>query len=326
MYWMMNRKIHFLDQSTENFFKLVFGFIDEKCFTKVDLSNAEYLFYSPFTPEHHIASPEKIKIMISGENICPDFNACDYAISSDYMEYGDRYLRVPYYAFHEDAKALASRKVLNLDEILKKTEFCNFIYSNINFSHSIRNEFFLKLSSTLPVLSPGRALQNDSSFDMADPKINLRNQKMNLIEKFRFTIAMENSEQPGYITEKLTDALIARTIPIYWGDPRVGEEFNSAAFLNLRNFQSHEAAIREIISIDSNSEKVLSILNAPVFKDGVDRVEIYLSRARNFLESIFEQPLVKARRRPRHGYTQWLEQRRRKDQTGFRRLFKRNHF
>jgi alpha(1,3/1,4) fucosyltransferase len=49
---------------------------------------------------------------------------------------------------------------------------------------------------------------------------------------------MENSYFPGYSTEKLTDPFVARSVPIYKGDPRVAEWFNPKAFINLADFHS----------------------------------------------------------------------------------------
>jgi hypothetical protein len=59
----------------------------------------------------------------------------------------------------------------------------------------------------------------------------------------KFSIAMENSYFPGYNTEKITDPLVARSVPIYKGDPRIAETFNPLAFINLSDFKSDEEAI-----------------------------------------------------------------------------------
>ena len=44
--------------------------------------------------------------------------------------------------------------------------------------------------------------------------------KLKIISNHKFNIAFENSSYPGYVTEKITDAFIANTIPIYWGDKK----------------------------------------------------------------------------------------------------------
>lgn len=47
--------------------------------------------------------------------------------------------------------------------------------------------------------------------------------KLELISKFQFNICPENSDSPGYTTEKLFEALWAGCIPIYWGGGGVAE-------------------------------------------------------------------------------------------------------
>ena len=41
--------------------------------------------------------------------------------------------------------------------------------------------------------------------------------KRALLEQYRFTICPENTNEPGYVTEKLFQALAAGCIPLYWG-------------------------------------------------------------------------------------------------------------
>jgi hypothetical protein len=322
----MQKKISFLDQDTASYFKMLFGSIDPARFLQVPLVEAEYLFYSPFTPDHHAAGPDTVKIMITGENLCPDFNACDYGISSEYLEFGDRHLRIPVYATYEAAKNLASRPQISTDDLAKKIKFCNFIYSNGLLAHSIREQFFHDMNSVVPVVSAGRFLRNDNSLAARDADTDWGRTKRNLVEQFRFSIAIENSEQPGYITEKITDAFLAHTVPIYWGDPRVTEEFNADAFLHLRDYPTHDDAIADIQRLNADPERLLAMLNAPVFTGEIDRAAVYMAAARDFIDGIFDQPVATARRRPRHGWTQWLEQKRRKDQRGIKRRLNCNRF
>lgn len=43
---------------------------------------------------------------------------------------------------------------------------------------------------------------------------------------YQFHICIENSRQVNYFTEKIVDALITKTIPVYWGCPNIGNFFN----------------------------------------------------------------------------------------------------
>ena len=42
--------------------------------------------------------------------------------------------------------------------------------------------------------------------------------KRETIGRFMFNMAFENSLEPGYVTEKPFDAMIAGTVPVYLGD------------------------------------------------------------------------------------------------------------
>ena len=322
----MPKKVAFIGEHTASFFENLFGRVDPARFSYVPLEKADYVFYSTFSSDHHSVGPDVIKVFICGENICPDFNACDFAITSEYLEYSDRHLRVPVYALYDDLVYLEKRPKLSNKDLSEKKEFCNFIYSNRKLAHPIREEFFHALNAQRPVVSAGRILQNDTSLaNNVDPS-DWHRSKLNFLRKFRFTIAIENSEHPGYITEKMTDALAAHTVPIYWGDPLVTKEFNQDAFINLRDYSNFSDAIDEIQNLDRDPKRLLNMLNSPFFRAGTNKLVEFKSNAHDFLNAIFQQPLPKARRRPHHGHSLWLEKGRRRDQTGLKRMLKRNRF
>ena len=47
--------------------------------------------------------------------------------------------------------------------------------------------------------------------------------KMEVLRRYRYALVMENQRQPGYVSEKLLDAVIAGTVPIYWGAPDIND-------------------------------------------------------------------------------------------------------
>ena len=53
---------------------------------------------------------------------------------------------------------------------------------------------------------------------------------------YKFVIAFENSSFPGYNTEKLTHAIEADSLPIYWGDPQIGRSYNVRRFVNAHDY------------------------------------------------------------------------------------------
>ena len=58
----------------------------------------------------------------------------------------------------------------------------------------------------------------------------------------------------GYTTEKLIQPFMAGSIPIYYGNPLVAEEFNRNAFIDCNVFDNDfDAVIEEIKRIDNDS-------------------------------------------------------------------------
>ena len=52
-----------------------------------------------------------VRLMFMGENMSPDFTVFDYCIGFDFMEFGDRYFRLPF-AFYFDSEKLGFLKNL----------------------------------------------------------------------------------------------------------------------------------------------------------------------------------------------------------------------
>ncbi len=255
-------------------------------------SNPEYLFFNEGIRTH--VNFDCIKIFYTGENVHPNFNLTDYAIGCDYMEFGDRYYRFPVYMvaqFYNDKElALAGdpdftkKPTFTADDLAKKTDFCSFVYSNY-LGGNAREEMFNKLSKYKKVNAGGNYLNNVGG--------RVPN-KLEFEMKHKFSIAFENSSSLGYTTEKLPNALVARTIPIYWGNPQIGKEFNTKRFINCHEFDSFDQVVERVKKIDNDDELYLKIINEPI------EAEYDFNEARvgfeNFLRHIIDQPLSKAKR------------------------------
>jgi alpha(1,3/1,4) fucosyltransferase len=285
--------------------------------------DADYLIYTVFNGKHHgEARPDAIKIFFTGENFCPDFNVCDYALSFEYLDYGDRHLRYPLYLFYPDVDKLNRRTEVTALDLKSRPHFCNFIVSN-GKAEPARDAFFQTLDKRLHVHSAGRHLRNTESMDQLHPQYDGNALKRRYMQDFRFSLAFENSSHPGYVTEKIVDAFMARTVPIYWGDPRVCDEFNPDSFVNVHDFADWETAIDYIVALNDDEQRMLAMLNTSPLKKP-DQTQIYQRKLQSFLENIFDQPIATARRRPRAGFALRMERRRRRDESSFRRWFRWN--
>ena len=259
--------------------------------------NPDYVFGQRFGYKH-LYYENAIKIEKSGENTVPDFNFYDYAIGCDFLEFGDRYLRVPMVAFNP-AYAKVCQATPPCPEVLLNRDFCSFVVSNGN-GHPLRLKFFQELSKYKKVSSGGRFMNN-----IGQPG-GVRD-KLDFISHFKFNICFENSASPGYTTEKIIQALAEFTVPIYWGNPLVEKDFNSSCFILLRDEEDVERVIEEIIHLDKNDDEYLKRCTAERFS--FDYQKHYDQAILDFLSRIIDQPLEQARRLMRQGFQPLLRKR-----------------
>ena len=148
-----------------------------------------------------------------------------------------------------------------------KEFFCNFIYSNGNSRRRV--DFFHRLSQYKRVESLGAVEPNNDTLagtghDTAGYRV-----KQAFQARCKFSIAFENAYFPGYTTEKLSDPLLAGSVPIYSGNPRVDEVFNPKAFINVDRFASDSEACDYIREVDNDDALYEAYLNEPPFPGNV---------------------------------------------------------
>ncbi len=261
----------------------------------LDEKNPEFLFYAnPFFQNN--TYQDCVKIFFTGENISPNFNMADYAIGFDFLTFADRYFRLPLFYLNKNITHKSQNPL--------ERKFCNFIYSNSRFSDPFRGELFHALSSYRQVDSGGGLFNNIGG------KIE---NKFLWQQEYKFSIASENSAKIGYTTEKILDALQANTVPIYWGNPLIEEDFSKDCFINAMNFSSLQELVEYIKFLDQNDEEYLKILNAPwqtnsnLLRDAQKTPAAEHEEFKKFLFTIFDQEPEQAKRIPNYGNTQIID-------------------
>jgi hypothetical protein len=247
-------KINFSDfwpgfDNTNNFF---YNLLAER-YSLVIADEPDLLFYSVYGSAH--IRYKCTKILYTGEPQRPDFVLCDFAFSYDYPVTRRNY-RLPLYALYGDVTQLVNRVVDAADTLKQKKKFCCFIVSN--GACKTRNDFFHNLSKYKRVDSGGRVFNN-----IGGPIEN----KLEFIKEYKFVIAFESKSRPGYTSEKIFEPLQQNTIPIYWGDPLVSNDFNTKSFINCHDYPSFEAVIDHITEVDKKDELYMQYLLEPAFTD-----------------------------------------------------------
>lgn len=206
-------------------------------------------------------TPGHITVMYGcHEAIAPDFMLFDYYIGLDTVPGSDRTVKLPYLRHHLQ-EVHGGKEGLDAHALLaSKTGFCNFIYANRK-SHPNRDAMFHKLSAFRFVNSLGPHLNNTPgdghrAEDWYASSIRMK-------KPYKFSIAFENAWYPGYTSEKIVTSMLAGTIPIYWGNPDISREFNSASFINCHDFPTLDAAAAYVQKVDEDDSLWCEIMSRP---------------------------------------------------------------
>lgn len=192
-----------------------------------------------------------VKVFIGCENVRPLMNECDWAFGVEHEEH-IRHLRYMRIARWGDDSHLVQQSERDWHQILReKTRFCAFLYANPVF---YREAFCRALSRYKPVDSPGPSL-NNMQIDPPPGHGGDWESKRAFLRHYKFVVAFENSSAPGYNTEKLTHAIEADCVPIYWGDPEIGRSFNAARFINAHDYLPRQRRLLPRLPYRSHSLK-----------------------------------------------------------------------
>jgi hypothetical protein len=247
----------------------------------------DFLFFSVFdSPHRHPRYNSCVKIFTCEENVRPPWEECEYALTGDHLEGDRRHLRTPIYVrylYHSDEtrnRSIVRPAGYDAEAILRgKTRFCNFVFSNENARERLR---FLDLLSKYKTVDSGGKVRNNLGYRVAN--------KLRFLESYKFTISFENSSYPGYISEKLAEPMISNSIPIYWGCPRVGEDFNPASFVNA-NDRKLEDVVEEVVRLDMNDDAYVAKLSESCFHDNQPNLYCQSDRIVEFMKTIFSTRL-----------------------------------
>jgi len=180
--------------------------------------------------------------------------------------YSDCYDRVFTHVSSEDSRFRTSPPALNwwvgksFDELAameppKKIHRMSAIASTRAHieGHNVRNRFIERVMQEFPdidVFGRGRERPLDDKWDGVAP--------------YRYTIAIENSSSFHYWTEKITDAFMGYSVPLYFGAPNIGDYFPDKSFIWLPVDDPERAisVIRETLENDSWEDRLDALREA----------------------------------------------------------------
>ena len=248
--------------------------------------NPDYVIFGEFGGENYGIENRFncVKLFLTIENRGPNFENTDYAIGIHYLENGDRYFRKP----TETHQLTAIHSVYNVTQVkginIAEKKFCAWVVSN--GSGEARNHFFDKLSQYKTVDSGG-GFRNNVGKPVSD--------KLKFLANYKFSICFENSKTQGYISEKLSDAFEAGTIPIYYGDDTVLELLNKRSYIHVRDENEFDEKIELIKKIDQNDTLYQEVIREKIVIDD-SRYPKEVQKYKDFIYHIIEQDKEKAKR------------------------------
>lgn len=87
--------------------------------------------------------------------------------------------------------------------------------------------------------------------------------KTRFLRDCMFHMSFENTVMDGYVTEKISEALAAGTVPVYWGDSRVTEDFSRDSMILLPEVGPWEPHVERLSQIMSDRNAYEALRAAP---------------------------------------------------------------
>lgn len=149
-----------------------------------------------------------------------------------------------------------------------RPDFCGFVVSNPVCA--MRNETFHCVNAYKHVDSGGQLYNNIGGAlalkyagggcgDIS---------KYHFFSSRRFSISFENSQAPGYITEKVLHAKMAGCVPLYWGDAETDTDFVPGSFVNLSHLTDAASVLAVLQKLEERPDLCMKIASTPLLDDG----------------------------------------------------------
>lgn len=220
------------------------------------------------------------------ENIWEKESSLSLSCGFDYGEH-PKYLRFPYWlaaifgstgTLQEIADFVAKHNITDLSE---RTKDCAFVCKRDYFGD--RAQIADMVAQVMPMSYPSDFRHNDD-----DMRGKFGDDKIAYLRQFKFNLCPENSNNRGYVTEKIFEAIKAGCVPIYWGNEGYPEPdiLNPKAivYLDKNNPEDGLALLRKLYEAP---KAYADFASQPRFMPGADeKIYGYYQRLENKLREI----------------------------------------
>lgn len=219
--------------------------------------NADLLIYSCFGELDPSLLSSSTSFFYTGENLHPSYEHADYSLSFDYQSYYERNIYCPLWLLRQ--YPLGSKhpdyEPYNPSILLKVPRRDRHIDMRVAV---VANNY-------TPLRMTAIQLLRDAGFtvDLYGSHTNPVSNKIHTLRMYTMSLCFENSYRPGYVTEKLFDAFISGTYPLYWGGADFAH-FSPKSFFNFNSNKDLESQIGRL------KEKLPTLIEkqTPLFRPG----------------------------------------------------------
>jgi hypothetical protein len=283
-------------------FRTYFPYVYEK-YDLVVSQTPEVVFHSVFAPGWRpYADPTEarnvprvkpgnyVRVFMTGENVEPLMEHCEFAISFSVLIDHPNHLRLPLWVYENRGSGYRPDRLVKDPDTdwqlvaQEKTQFCNFVYLH---PVPFRERIFAAVSAYKHVDAAGQCLNNMNGWMVPSAPTRLAG-KVAFFRRYKFTLSIENSIWPGYETEKLVDPLYAGSIPIYAGNPMARAHLDADAYIDLANFSSLKEMVEFLREVDNDRDLYLKMLSAPFFRGNRVPEELRDETVLAFFDRIFQ--------------------------------------
>ena len=281
-------------QSYQQLFE--YWFPDMDCELVLESEPADIAVIGNGNSDNSAIRPNEVNIFISIENV-PYWNI--YAHYSKYGDYNDPLIDIFIYNHKSSIEYLNDNKIMipvvtfrinyfitNYDKLkissskpFGERKFCLMV--NKSGLNNKIGQFQEKLNQIAPV----------DHISLYDDKIEQSScynspELLEVFNQYKFIICFENSYNPGYITEKIFNCLLADTIPIYSGSPIINEFINADCFVNIPETANLDTEVNRIKEINADPELCKKYIHAPKISQQYLNSGVNTEFKKKYLESI----------------------------------------
>jgi glycosyl transferase family 10 (putative fucosyltransferase)/alpha-1,3-fucosyltransferase FucT-like protein/SEC-C motif-containing protein len=265
------------------------GYLLQNAFGQFELADSEETADVVFTSVFMRSKPKfnYKTIWLIWENVRPNFDIANYAISSDFDDYGGRNVRCPLWYAELKWPGYDPPIVTNAaNHGYEPPIELETISLERNPKNDDRREKFCCFVASHPEQHRMLAVELLSRIEKVDVYGNvvrfpLRQSKYTILPSYKFNICFENSMFPGYYTEKALQAWAGGCVPLYFADRFASLDFNPAAIINRADFPTLSDFVEHVRRINSSPDAVKEIVAQPLVlkKPSLDRIISFLKEA-----------------------------------------------